>query len=164
MRASAIIIALAAVALASVFIRVPYLVLSNDHSGEILLKTRLSEGEEFSVSFIHSVNISPVTEIFQIRGGEIVLTAVEFETFGAGMPTELEPGQTLIRLDDGVMRVEGFDRAVDLRYMIGHATEHALHLGELEIPLKNLEAPGQPVLFAYERLNIWQRLYLTLNT
>jgi len=160
-RAGAVIIALAAVALTSILMRVPYLTLSNDY--EVLFKTRMSEGEEFSVSFIHSVNISPVTEIFQIRDGGIVLYAVEFETFGAGMPSELELGQTLVRLDGGGMRIEGFDRVMDgPRYLIGHATEHTLHIGETEIPLKTLEAPGRPVLFAFERLNIWQRIYLTI--
>jgi hypothetical protein len=157
--AGAAVIALATVALFSVSIRPSFLVLTNDHSGETLFKTRLNAGEEFTVSFIHSVNISPVSEIFQFRDGQIVLTASEFETFGAGMPTELEPGQTLIRLPEGGMRIEGFDRIISgLRYMIGHTTEHTLHIGSRQIPLITLDAPGQPVLFEIIHLNIWQRL------
>jgi hypothetical protein len=94
-----------------------------------------------------------------------VLHAVEFETFGAGMPSEIEAGQTLVRLPGGRMRIEGFDRVMDgLRYLIGHATEHTLHIGETAIVMKTLEAPGQPVLFAFERFNIWQRIHhLTLT-
>lgn len=150
------ITALATAVLCSVTIRESFLVLTNDNSGEVLLMARL--GEEFSVSFIHSVNISPVTEIFQIQDGQIVLAALEFETFGAGMPTALEPGQELIRLPDGGMRIEGFDRVINsLRFIIGHTTEHTLHIGERHIPLKSLDAPGQPVLFEVIRFNIWQR-------
>lgn len=156
--AGAAIIALATVALFSVSIRPSFLVLTNDHSGETLLRTRLNEGETFTVSFIHSVNISPVSDIFQIQDGQIVLTASEFETFGAGMTTALEPGQTLIRLPEGGMRIDGFDRVMSgLRYMIGHTTEHTLHIGSRQIPLTTLDAPGQPVLFEFIRLNIWQK-------
>jgi len=157
-RASAcLIIALAAVVLFS--FRTSYLVLSNDNSGAILLRHRVDEGEEFSVSFIHSVNISPVTDIFQIRDGQIVLIALEFETFGAGMPTELEPGQALVHLPEGGMRIEGFDRPfAGLRYIIGYTTEHTVQIGSRQIPLKTLDAPGQPVLFEFTYLTIWQRL------
>ena len=132
--------------------------LTNDSSGAVLYRIRLNEGDEFSVSFIHSVNISPVTEIFEIRQGRIVLTALEFYTFGAGMPTEIELYQTLVRLPDGGMRVEGFDRVIgDLRYIIGHTVGQTLNVANHEIPFTDLDEAGQTVLFTVRRLNFWQR-------
>jgi hypothetical protein len=86
---------------------------------------------------MHSVNQSRVTEIFEVREGQIVLTAVEFETFGAGMLTELEPGQTMTRLEGGVMRIDGFNRTVyDMQILVGQYTDHKLHIGDLDIPFK----------------------------
>jgi hypothetical protein len=86
---------------------------------------------------MHSVNKSRVTEIFEVRNGQIVLNAVEFETFGAGMPTELEPGQTMTRLAGGVMRIDGFNRTIyDMQILVGQDTDHMLHIGDLDIPLK----------------------------
>jgi hypothetical protein len=92
---------------------------------------------------MHSVNKSRVTEIFEVRNGQIVLNAVEFATFGAGMPTELEPGQTMTLLEGGVMRIDGFNRTVyDMQILVGQDTDHILHIGDLDIPLKT----GQIIL------------------
>jgi len=86
---------------------------------------------------MHSVNQSRVTEIFSVRNGQIILDAVEFEAFGAGMPTELEPGQTMTRLEGGVMRIDGFNRTIyDMQILVGSDTDHILHVGDLDIPLK----------------------------
>ena len=86
---------------------------------------------------MHSVNQSRVTEVFKVRNGQIVLDAVEFETFGAGMPTELEPGQTMTRLDGGVIRIDGFNREIyDLQILVGVDTGHLLHVGDLDIVLE----------------------------
>jgi hypothetical protein len=73
--AGAVVAVLATAISFSFLVRTPWLVLSNAHTGALLLRQRVSEGDEFSVSFIHSVNISPVTEIYQIRHDRIVLTA-----------------------------------------------------------------------------------------
>jgi len=86
---------------------------------------------------MHSVNQSRVTEIFKVRNGQIVLDAVEFEAFGAGMPTELEPGQTMTHLDGGIIRIDGFNRKIyDLQILVGENTDHILHVGDLDIILE----------------------------
>ena len=86
---------------------------------------------------MHSVNQSRVTEIFEVRNGQIFLDAVEFEAFGAGMSTELEPGQTMTHLEGGVMRIDGFNRKVyDMQILVGENTDHILHVGDLDIILE----------------------------
>jgi len=134
----------------------PYLLLANDETDEVLLRHPVYQGQEFSVSFIHSVNQSPVREIYIIVGGKIVLTAAQFETFGAGMPTELESGQVLVRLPDGDMRIDGFDRSLtELRYMVPHGSDIILNIGERQIPLSSLDAPGQTVRFSVFQRGLW---------
>jgi len=89
----------------------------------------LIEGAEFSISYWHSVNQSMVSEIFEIRQGKITLIALEFESFGAGMPTELEPGQSLTRLPRGKMRIDGFNRSANtFDFLIGQDTNHVLYI------------------------------------
>ncbi|MCL1844395.1 MAG: DUF1850 domain-containing protein [Defluviitaleaceae bacterium] len=118
----------------------------------------VSEGEGFTVWFIHSVNQSPVSEIFTARQARvseatrapeadndfrIVLTALEFEDFGAGMPTEIQPGQTLTHLPCGTMRIENIETELpELRYMIGRATDFVLYVGRERVPLNELAEPG----------------------
>ena len=153
--------ALAALTLSVVillFFREPYLVLENAESGRIRFITSVQECERFSIGYIHSVNQSPVAEIYEIRDGRIVLVAFEFETFGAGIPTELEPGQTLVHLPGGGMRIEGFDRQMeDLRYLIAHATNLTLYIQGSEVPLNSLDEAGQSLRFSVRQLNLWQR-------
>ena len=87
-----------------------------------------------------------VSEIFEIRQGKIILTALEFESFGAGMPTELEAGQSLTRLPNGVMRIDGFNRSAKfLDFFIGQ--NHSLHINGQSIELK----PGRLHLSIEER-------------
>ena len=153
--------ALAALTLSVVILlcfREPHLVLENAESGQIRFTTPIQEGEQFAIGYIHSVNQSPVAEIYEIRDGRIVLVAFEFEAFGAGIPTELEPGQTLIHLPEGGMRIEGFDRVIlDLRYLIAHATNLTLYIQGSEVPLNSLDQAGQSLRFSVRELNLWQR-------
>ena len=159
--ASAAITALATAVFLSFLLQSSHLILTNAHDGTALMSTRVYEGTEFSVSYTHSVNISLVTEIFRVQQGAIVLQALEFYSFGAGMPTEPEPGQTLITLPDGGMRIEGFDRTMDnLTFLIAFTANHTLHIESQEIPLQTLDFAGQPVRFEVVRQNIWQRLGL----
>jgi len=89
-----------------------------------------------------------------------MLIALEFETFGAGLPEGIEPGQTLTRLETGGLRIDGIDRLIpDLRILIGHTAEHTLHIRGQRVPLDTLDDSGQSVRFALRALNIWQRLY-----
>ena len=118
------------------------------------------EGTVFSVEYIHSINQSHVAEIFEVRHNAINLMALEFEDFGAGMPTELEQGQSLIHLPDGRMRIEGFgnDRTMDgLRYMVGHAADLVLYIEHKRVHLNELAEPGTVVEFTFLRLNFWRR-------
>ena len=152
-------LALLALGMASLFIRSPYLVLSNTATGQVLYRVPLQEGETFSLSHIHSLHQSPVLETYTIRDGQIALILLEFETFGAGLPEVLEPDQTLTRLETGGMRIDGFTRPIlDLRVLIGHTAEHTLHVANRSIPLLTLDQAGQSVQFAPRQLNIWQRL------
>lgn len=156
--ASAVLAVLAvSVLLLTLFIRVPHLVLTNARSGAVVFSTRVSEGEEFRISYIHSVNISPVTEIFLVRDGMVILEAIEFYTFGAGMPTAPEYGQTMLHLADGRMRIEGYDRIMrNLTFLVSGLTEHTLLVGGQEIPLLTLDSAGSPISFEIIRQNMWR--------
>ena len=68
------------------------LMLYDTDSGKIYAEFPVSEGTEFSVEFIHSVNLSPVKDIFVIRKGQIVADSTVYSAFGAGVQTELGPG------------------------------------------------------------------------
>jgi len=105
------------------------------------------EGMEFFVEYTHSVNQSMMREFFVIRGEEIFFTALEFEDFGAGMPTDYE----IIFLPEGGMRIEGFHTFIP-QYTVPPTT--VVRIGGGRIYLYDPEGGTQILI---RQLNFWRR-------
>ena len=67
------------------------------------------QGGRISVTFIHSVNQYPLTDIYEIRDHRIYVVRTIYNNFGAGVQTEIEEGQKLEYGENGEMIVSGFD-------------------------------------------------------
>ncbi len=127
------------------------LVLFNADTGNRYAALNISEGDEFSVTFIHSVNKSPVSDVYEIRDGKIFLTGTVYYGFGAGVPTDLEPGQTLDYGDEGEMIISGMDTEMaDLSYIVGTVYDHILTLNGEEYNLTQLCGKNSVVAFDYK--------------
>lgn len=130
----------------------PCLILRNGDTGKALLAYPMGEGDEFSVTFVHSVNKTPVTDVYQIRSGEVYVARTIYYSFGAGVQTEIEEGQTLEYGEDGSMIVSGFERRMDrLSYIVGTVSDHILKIGKKSISLRELCGRNATVRFYYGR-------------
>ncbi|MCL2197847.1 MAG: DUF1850 domain-containing protein [Defluviitaleaceae bacterium] len=137
------------------FYQTPHIVISRPQGSGHLFTYRTYEGMEFFIDYIHSVNQGFVREFFKISNGGLIFTAIEFEEFGAGMPTEY----AVIFLPDGGMRMEGFNRSVtDFSYIVGHTTNHAINIGQTRVYFTDLAEPGTGLSFGLRQLNFWGRL------
>ena len=117
-----------------------YLVLRNADTGELFAAYLLPENTEFSVEFTHSVNKSPVRDNYEVRRNrDIYVTETWYYAFGAGVQSELNPGETLEYGDDGSMRVTGINKLVpNLIYALGESSDHVLRVNDKEILLYEL--------------------------
>jgi hypothetical protein len=107
-------------------------------SGRIYGRWPLENGGEFAVEFVHSVNQTPVRETFKSGGREILLTAVRFSSFGAGMQSDLEEGQTMSRDGDALV-ITGYRRSFrELNYIVGTVSDHLLFINGETISLRDL--------------------------
>ena len=107
-------------------------------SGKVYGRWSLNDIGEFAVEFIHSVNQSPVRETFNVTGKEIRPVSTHFYSFGAGMQTDLEEGQTISRDGDALI-ISGFNRAfVELNYIVGTVSDHLLLVNGETISLRDL--------------------------
>ena len=113
---------------------------------------RMAVGDTFSITFIHSVNNSPETDCFEIREDGIYGVKTIYYGFGAGVPTELEEGQTLTYGEDGSMIISGLDvKMTNLIYRVGTVSDHILTLGDgSEISLRELCGRNARVGFRFE--------------
>jgi hypothetical protein len=156
MRRIITVAAIAAVIAASVFVyfifATPCLIIRNADTGEIVSQYPASSGDRFSVTFIHSVNKSPVTDVYEIRKDGIYVIQTKYYSFGAGVQTEIEDGQTLEYGEDGSMIVSGFNKKMDnLSYIVGTVSDHILEISGQTISLRDLCGRNATIRFSYER-------------
>ncbi len=124
------------------------LVLTDSESGRKYAEYTVSEGDTFSVTFVHSVNKTPVSDVYEVRGGSMVLTGTVYYSFGAGVPDELAEGEELVIREDGAMVVTGMDRDLNgVVYAVGTVSDHMLGLGGEEISLRDLCGRNSKVRF-----------------
>lgn len=124
------------------------LVLYNSETGEVYKTFTVREGSEFAVEFIHSVNKSPVKDVFVIQDGKIVADRTVYSAFGAGVQTEIEDGQKLEYDSEGNMVVSGFDTVFpQVKYIVGTVYDHVLYIEGASISLTDICGRNSHVAF-----------------
>ena len=114
------------------------LVITDRESRKVYAKYELCDGEEFSVSFIHSVNITEVTDVYYADGGYIVCDKCVYSSFGAGMPTEWEENWQVSYEGDKIT-LSGLDvRRKEVTYIVGTVYDHILDYRGEKIVLNEL--------------------------
>jgi len=110
----------------------------DSETGKVYTRRSLDDGGEFAIEFIHSVNQSPVRETFKAEGKIIRPLSVRFYSFGAGMQSDLEEGQTMSRDGDALV-IAGFTGSfTELNYIVGTVSDHLLLAGGETISLRDL--------------------------
>lgn len=125
------------------------LVLSNPKTGEVYARFPVEEGSTFAVGFIHSVNKSPVIDCYEIQDGHIRVVSTLYYGFGAGVQSELNPGETLSYTADGGMVISGFsnnDRCGGIR-AVSTAQDHWLTIDGKTYDLQDTLGAGTKVRF-----------------
>ena len=126
------------------------LVLKDLDSGKIYAAYSMKEGDAFSVMFVHSVNKSPVTEVYRIEDGEIYLEECLYYAFGAGVATTLEGEQTLSYGENGEMIISNIHMQMpNLIYVVGTVSDHVLEIENQKISLRELCGQNSSVSFIY---------------
>jgi len=129
-----------------------HLVLRGADTGKPYARYRLDEGEEFSITFIHSVNQTPVTDCYDAdETGSIYLRRTIYYDFGAGVPFDLNEGEELSFEEDGAMVISGIDREIpDFVIFVGTVSDHTLAMEGKEVSLRDLCGRNAKVRITYE--------------
>ena len=127
-----------------------FLVLTYERTGEEIARYPFSPEDTFSVSFIHSVNKSPVIDRYEIRDGKITVVETTYYHFGAGVQTELNEGEVLSYGEDGAMIISNINKTTDpLLYVVGTVSDHILTIHGQEISLRDLCGRNALIRFSY---------------
>jgi hypothetical protein len=136
-----------AAALAAMLFYPRHLVLEivNANSKQTVLCAAMADGEEFVLSFIHSVNRRPVYDTLRAARDHLVIVKSRFDAFGAGMPESSTEEGTLRIAGDGWLEWTTNRPVPEVVVRVGRVAEHGLRLKGRSIPLKDLAEPGAPL-------------------
>lgn len=127
------------------------LVLQNAKSGEIYAEYPVGLGDRFSVGFVHSVNKSPLTDVYEIYPDGIYAEETVYYGFGAGVQTELMDGEQLSFSEDGAMIISGIHkRMAPLQYFVGTVSDHYLNVSGSEVSLRELCGRSARISISYK--------------
>jgi len=118
------------------------------NTGKILFTCDVKPEDTFSVIYTHSVNKSPVEDVFVIQPdyGIMVKKSVYY-SFGAGIPYELEAGQELHVYDDRI-EIDNINRDLqEYLLFVGTVADHTFVMKNHRIHLNQLTQPQQTVSF-----------------
>ncbi|WP_058365869.1 DUF1850 domain-containing protein [Haloparvum sedimenti] len=89
--------------------------------GETLIE---SDAEGFVLSYTHSVEKTPVIETYERRDGRLVMTRMEFSSYGAGLPAQADVERT----DNGSFVFAPNDSTEDLYVKPGRIAGHEIRI------------------------------------
>lgn len=129
------------------------LTLRDRDTGDLIASYPVEEGDRFSVTFVHSVNKTPVTDVYEIEDGHIFVEECIYYGFGAGVQSQLNPGEELSETEDGGMKITGIHQNRDnVGYIVGTVSDHVLSVNGTEISLRDLCGKNAAVRFHYEKV------------
>ncbi len=116
------------------------LVVRNAETGKLCARYDCPDGTRFEIDYIHSVNKSPVIDVFEAKDGIITVAEARYYTFGAGMPTEADqPTWKFSYAEDGAIVVTGITYTYDsLNYIVGTVYDHYLTIHGERVNLREL--------------------------
>ncbi|WP_433629021.1 DUF1850 domain-containing protein [Halomicrococcus sp. NG-SE-24] len=63
------------------------LVVADADTGESILVVPVSEGTKLTLAYTHSVEKTPVRDVYTVNNRRLEMTAMKFQSFGAGLPS-----------------------------------------------------------------------------
>jgi len=117
-----------------------YLELKCVDNNEIVFLNRIEPRDIFILEYIHSVALTPVTEIFQVdKEHQIILIETNFLDHGAGLPYTPFEQEVFLR-EEGKFKIKNMQRImpVPIYYRVGESSDNCFYFKEDKIELSSL--------------------------
>jgi hypothetical protein len=121
---------------------VPVLEIVDGRGGRVVFCARAQPGEEFVLSFVHSVNRRPVYDTLRVEADHLVIVRSRFDSFGAGMPEASTHDGTLTIARDGWLEWTVNRPTPEVTVRVGRVADHTVHYKGRDIRLSDLSEPG----------------------
>ena len=132
--------------------------------GKLLFAWPIRAGERFEITFTHSLNLSPITDVIEWTGGDLVVIKSIFSTFGAGVPVPADGAGTELLVVDGHYELIGIDKHMrSIPITVQEVPKHRITLDGREALLTALAEPGKTVVVSVKPAPLAARLLLRIN-
>lgn len=134
--------------------------ISNKKTDQLVFFGNVDDYKDFYISFIHSVNKTPVNEYYRIENNRFIVYKTTFYSYGAGMPDGSDnPNIQIIFNDDGLVEIDNINKEFsEFTYMVGTYAEHTMHTANESFKLEKYVEPQEPALFKIRRVSIYHIL------
>jgi hypothetical protein len=113
-----------------------FLEIAHAEDGSRVFLTTIAPGNRFSLGYTHSVQLSRVTDEFEIdRDFRIILVSVVFSDHGAGLPYDLRRGESFSVQKDGDFTVSKYVRFSEIPLRVGSEYDNTFAFGSYYINL-----------------------------
>ena len=132
-------------------------------AGRVVFLKRVAPGDKFTLSFIHSVEKSEVTDYFRIDGDcRIILYQTEFSSLNTGLPAVVSDGEIFERTHRG-FSLSGLNRIMpDIELQVSAAYGGTLTMKNQAIILPSLTGDG-PVRISIRKVFAWELMARALG-
>ena len=120
------------------------LILENLTLSKTIFISRVYPGDEFTMRWMHSVELEPWEEIFRIdKKSEILLDRTRFKAFGAGVPSN---AGNKAEIKDGYVVFSGINKKIpEITYGISNFAKHTFYFKNKEYKLYDMLENDTPV-------------------
>ncbi|RCW48683.1 hypothetical protein DFR78_10866 [Halanaerobium sp. MA284_MarDTE_T2] len=117
-------------------------------SGEVLMNIPVKVGSEFIVTFIHSSELEPWDDLFEVsEDGEMILREIRVPSTGPGVPSVL-PDDWEFEIKDGYFIYDSVDiKYKTLDYIVSSISPHYLIINDEKINLVELSENWAKIKF-----------------
>jgi hypothetical protein len=124
----------------------------------VVFLTRVAPGDTFTLSFIHSVEKSEVTDYFRIDDAyRIILYQTEFGSLNTGLPAVVSEGEIFERTERG-FRLSNLNRVLpEIQLQVSEAYGGTLATGGAVVSLPALAGSGL-LRISVQRVFAWELL------
>ena len=128
-----------------------FLVVRDKTTGEKIFAERISPGEKFRLTYIHSVEKILVSGIFTVdEDNRIILLETHFPSPGTGLPVEARPDR-----ESGELVVKGINEPREVSFFTLSMNDYRLILREYEVLISTPERDGHIIeILAVQRARI----------
>jgi len=133
------------------------LTVSDAASGKIIWLDEIYDGEIFFVEYFHSVNRSPVADVYGVADGGLFFAGTRFYSFGAGMPEE-----NIFFCGDGSVFAECGAKMPHAAYASGYIAEQTLVFRGEKYSFGKFAAPGKIIKLAVKKIMPHKKILLQI--